>query len=72
MLPPTTSRWRRLGAKTSDAKATARSHRTAGSVATKINAGQYADAERLIGAGSAFAQVSTEVATILTRAKRGM
>lgn len=47
-------------------------HQAAGSVAHKINAGQYADAERLIGSGSVFAQVSTEVATILARAKRGM
>ena len=47
-------------------------HQVAGSVAHKINAGQYADAERLIGSGSVFAQVSTEVATILTKAKRGM
>jgi methyl-accepting chemotaxis protein len=38
----------------------------------QINAGHYAQAERLIGSGTAFAQVSTEVATLLTRAKRGL
>jgi len=47
-------------------------HQTAAGVARQINAGQYAQAEQLIGAGSRFAQVSTEVATILTHAKRGM
>jgi methyl-accepting chemotaxis protein len=47
-------------------------HRTAGEVAVQINAGQYAQAERLIGSGTAFSQVSTEVATLLTRAKRGL
>lgn len=47
-------------------------HQTAGGVAKKINAGQYSDAERLIGSGSQFAQISTEVATILTSAKRGL
>ena len=47
-------------------------HEVAGGVARKINAGQYADAERLIGSGSRFAAVSTEVATLLTQAKRGL
>ncbi|BAP87304.1 methyl-accepting chemotaxis sensory transducer [Burkholderiales bacterium GJ-E10] len=47
-------------------------HEVAGSVARKINAGQYADAERLIGSGSRFAQVSTEVSTLLTQAKRDL
>ncbi|ACB34433.1 methyl-accepting chemotaxis sensory transducer [Leptothrix cholodnii SP-6] len=47
-------------------------HQTAGGLARQINAGHYAQAEQLIGAGSPFAQVSTEVATILTRAKRGL
>jgi methyl-accepting chemotaxis protein len=47
-------------------------HQTAGGVARKINAGHFAEAERLIGSGSQFAQVSTEVATILTKAKRGL
>lgn len=47
-------------------------HQTAGGVARQINAGHYAQAEQLIGSGSHFALVSTEVATILTRAKRGL
>ncbi|MDE2564578.1 MAG: CZB domain-containing protein [Burkholderiales bacterium] len=47
-------------------------HRAAGDAARKINAGQYADAEQLIGAGSPFASASTEVTTLLTRAKRGL
>jgi methyl-accepting chemotaxis protein len=47
-------------------------HQTAGGVARQINAGQYAQAERLIGSGSRFGQVSVEVSTILTRAKRGL
>ena len=45
-------------------------HQAAGAVARKINAGQYSDADRLIGSGSDFARISTEVSTILTRAKR--
>ncbi|MBL8302776.1 MAG: CZB domain-containing protein, partial [Ideonella sp.] len=47
-------------------------HQTAGAVARQINAGHYAQAETLIGAGSAFAKVSTEVAALLTRARRGL
>ncbi|TXT41137.1 MAG: methyl-accepting chemotaxis sensory transducer [Comamonadaceae bacterium] len=47
-------------------------HQVAGGVAKQINQGQYALAEKLIGSGSEFAQVSTEVATLLTKAKRGM
>jgi methyl-accepting chemotaxis protein len=47
-------------------------HQAAGSVARKINARQFADAERLIGSGSPFARTSTEVAALLTRAKRGL
>jgi methyl-accepting chemotaxis protein len=47
-------------------------HQTAGAVARTINAGQWNDAERLIGGGSRFAQVSTEVSTLLLKAKRGM
>ena len=46
-------------------------HDVAGSVARQINAGAMDDAERMIGSGSRFAQVSTEVCTLLTRAKRG-
>ena len=47
-------------------------HKTAGAVAQQINAGQYEQAERLIGSGSRFALVSTEVATCLAQAKRGL
>ena len=43
-----------------------------GGVAKRINSGAFAEAERLIGSGSRFAQVSTEVSTLLTQAKRGM
>ncbi|MDE1949391.1 MAG: CZB domain-containing protein [Burkholderiales bacterium] len=50
----------------------ARFHEAAGAVARRINQGAFADAERLIGSGSVFAQISTEVATLLTRAKRGL
>ncbi len=46
-------------------------HGAAGAVARQINGGAYADAERLIGSGSAFARASNEVATLLLRAKRG-
>ena len=45
-------------------------HQSAGSVARKINAGQYADAENLIGSGSHFADISLEVTTLLSTAKR--
>jgi methyl-accepting chemotaxis protein len=47
-------------------------HRTAGEVARRINAADYEFAERLIGSGSPFALVSSEVSTLLTRAKRGL
>jgi len=47
-------------------------HQEAGAVARRINARQYDHAEKLIGSGSRFAQISTEVATLLTRAKRGL
>ena len=47
-------------------------HRVAGAVARQINQGHYGEAERLIGSGSSFAQVSTEVTTLLTRAQRGL
>ncbi len=47
-------------------------HKVAGHVARQINAGAVSQAERLIGSGSRFAQVSTEVCTLLTRAKRGL
>ena len=45
-------------------------HQSAGSVARKINAGQYADAEKLIGSGSHFSDISLEVTTLLSSAKR--
>ena len=69
---PGGSRW---GSKPSFVELTqmhAEFHQCAGDVARKINAGQYSDAERLIGAGSRFSLASTEVATLLTRPKRGM
>ncbi len=47
-------------------------HQTAGGVARKINAGQYQDAEKLIGAGSHFSDISLEVTTLLSTAKRGL
>ena len=47
-------------------------HQAAGKVARSINAGQMSEAERLVGSGSQFAQVSTEVSTLLTQAKRGL
>jgi methyl-accepting chemotaxis protein len=47
-------------------------HQEAGGVAKRINDGRYEDAERLIGSGSRFAQVSTEVTALLTRAMRGL
>ncbi|MCX2861270.1 methyl-accepting chemotaxis protein [Paucibacter sp. PLA-PC-4] len=47
-------------------------HRTAGEVARRINGGQYEQAERLIGSGSNFARISTEVSTLLTQAKRDL
>ena len=50
--------------------ATTAFHRTAAEVAQTINREQYDEAERLIGPGSAFTEVSTEVASLLTRAKR--
>ncbi|MFN3303689.1 MAG: methyl-accepting chemotaxis protein [Roseateles sp.] len=47
-------------------------HQTAAAVARQINQGQYEAADQLIGSGSKFAQVSTEVCTLLTQAKRGL
>jgi methyl-accepting chemotaxis protein len=47
-------------------------HQAAADVARKINAAAYTEAENLIGSGTRFSQVSTEVTTILTKAKRGM
>ena len=45
-------------------------HQAAGQVARSINAGQYDNAERMIGSGSVFAQASNAVTTVLTRVKR--
>lgn len=47
-------------------------HQSAGEAARMINSGRMDEAERLIGSGSAFAKNSTEVAALLTRAKRGL
>lgn len=46
-------------------------HRAAGNVARRINDGRRNEAEQLIGSGSAFSQLSTEVTLLLTRARRG-
>ncbi|MFZ5520917.1 MAG: hypothetical protein ACOZD0_06905 [Pseudomonadota bacterium] len=46
-------------------------HRAAGNVARRINDGRRDEAEQLIGSGSAFSQLSTEVTLLLTRARRG-
>lgn len=43
-------------------------HRAAGEVARQINAGRYADAERLLGSGSRFAEISTDVVGAIGRA----
>ncbi len=45
-------------------------HQSAGAVAREINAGHYADAEQLIGSGSHFSDISLEVMTLLSTAKR--
>lgn len=37
-----------------------------------INAGRYEQAEALLGTGSAFSEVSLEVTTLLTQAKRNL
>ncbi len=47
-------------------------HREAGAVARRINAADYTQAERLIGAGSRFSDVSTEVVALLAQARRGL
>lgn len=47
-------------------------HKTAGGVARTINAGRYEQAEALLGTGSAFSEVSLEVTTLLTQAKRNL
>jgi methyl-accepting chemotaxis protein len=50
----------------------ARFHQAAGSVARLINAQKFTDAERAINSGSEFSRLSTEVATLLTSARRGL
>lgn len=47
-------------------------HQCAGTVARKINAGQYDHADQLLGSGSDFSNVSMEVLTMLSSAKRSM
>jgi methyl-accepting chemotaxis protein len=47
-------------------------HKSAADVAGRINAGEYAQAERLIGSGSAFARCSNEVVALIGSAKRGL
>jgi methyl-accepting chemotaxis protein len=47
-------------------------HQSAGAVARKINGGEYTDAKKLIDSGSQFADISVEVTTLLTTAKRGL
>ncbi len=47
-------------------------HRHAGEAARKINAGNYDEAGRLISSGSAFSELSIEVATLLNQAARGL
>ena len=47
-------------------------HEEAGRIARHINAGQYDDASRMIDSGSRFAQLSGQVATMLTQAGRGL
>jgi methyl-accepting chemotaxis protein len=66
------ARWGTRPAFTQLLKKHAEFHQAAGEVARRINAGAYADADRLLGSGSRFAQVSIEVTTILTKAKRGL
>ena len=41
-------------------------------MARTINAGRYEQAEALLGTGSAFSEVSLEVTTLLTQAKRNL
>ncbi|MDD0838090.1 methyl-accepting chemotaxis protein [Curvibacter sp. HBC61] len=47
-------------------------HLAAGDVARRINAGALDDAQRMLGAGSAFAKASNAVTTALSRIKRGI
>lgn len=45
-------------------------HREAGRIARQIRPGKNLDSDALIGAGSDFARISNEVATLLLRVKR--
>ena len=45
-------------------------HSAAGDVARTINQGQYDQADRMLGSGSAFSSRSNEVSTVLTNIKR--
>lgn len=45
-------------------------HKVAGDVAQEINLGKVKDPEKIIGSGSIFSNVSNEVSTLLTLAKR--
>jgi methyl-accepting chemotaxis protein len=45
-------------------------HRAVGTIAQSINDGQHANAEKLLGAGSAFTTISTDIVSVLTRFKR--
>jgi methyl-accepting chemotaxis protein len=47
-------------------------HRAAGEVAHAVNRKAYADAERLLGGGSAFAHASNATVTAILRAKRDL
>lgn len=47
-------------------------HKAAGAVAEKINRHLFDDAEKLIGSGSHFANVSSDVSTLLSSAKRAL
>ncbi len=47
-------------------------HQEAGAVAKAVNQGAYEQAERLIGSGSRFAEVSTATVTDILRAKRDL
>ena len=45
-------------------------HQSVGEIARKINLGRHDDAERLLGSGSSFTAMSTDVVSVLNRFKR--
>jgi len=45
-------------------------HKEAGKVAEAINAGQYEDAERMLGAGTSYAQASSSVGVAIQRLRK--